>query len=280
MSASKQKIISPAAPINNRTLRSNSKSSENSISTNDLMSTLQSFRTEFLESTKSQSKVQISQFNELKSDIQKLSSLIAELKAENTQLKDEINILKNKVEILESTESVVHSNSSLSQMLQEVSERELCAHNVLVYGLSESSSTSAPQRISDDKIALENTLGQYSSIIPKSTMKLVRLGKVRQDHIRPLKIIFQSKDEPINFIRGFTDAKFGGAMFPTSFRIVRDKTVYERGLLRSCHSELDRRAESGEVGLRIRYVNGVPKIIQDNSKNRVPGSGSNHQPQP
>jgi len=125
MSASKQKIISPAAPINNRTLRSNSKSSENSISTNDLMSTLQSFRTEFLESTKSQSKVQISQFNELKSDIQKLSSLIAELKAENTQIKDEINILKNKVEILESTESVVHSNSSLSQMLQEVSEREL-----------------------------------------------------------------------------------------------------------------------------------------------------------
>jgi len=110
-------------------------------------------------------------------------------------------------------------------MLQEVSERELCAHNVLVYGLSESSSTSAPQRISDDKIALGNTLGQYSSIIPKSTMKLVRLGKVRQDDIRPLKIIFQSKDEPINFIRGFTDAKLGGAMFPTSFRIVRDKTL-------------------------------------------------------
>ncbi|KAF0739497.1 Uncharacterized protein FWK35_00025852 [Aphis craccivora] len=238
-SASKQNIISPAAPITNRTLKSNSKSSENSISTNDLMSTLH--------------------------DIQKLSSLIAELKVENTQLKDEINILKNKVKILESTESVVHSNSSLSQMLQEVSQRELCAHNALVYGLSESSSTSAPQRISDDKIALENTLGQYSSIIPKSTMKHVRLGRVRQDYIRPLKIIFQSKDEPINFIRGFTDAKLGGAMFPTNFRIFRDKTVYERGLLRSCHSELDHRAESGEAGLRIRYVNGVPKIIQDNS---------------
>jgi predicted nuclease with TOPRIM domain len=227
MSPSKLKIVTPAAPINNRTLRSNSKSSENSISTNDLMSTLQSFRTEFLESTKSQSSVQISQFNEIKRNIQKLSSLITELKAENTQLKDEINILKNKVEILESTESVVHSNSLLSQILQQISERELCAHNVLVYRLSESSSTSAPQRISHDKIALDKTLGQYSSIIPKSTIKLVRLGKMCQDHIHPLKIIFQSKDEPINFIRGFTNTKLSGAMFPTNFRIIRDKTIYE-----------------------------------------------------
>lgn len=90
-------------------------------------------------------------------------------------------------------------------MLREASERELCANNVLVYGLSESLSPCVPRRINDDKITVEQTFGQHLNIIPNSTMELVRLGKVHPDYVHPLKIIFLFKDDPINLLRGFNE---------------------------------------------------------------------------
>lgn len=152
-------------------------------------------------------------------------------------------------------------------MFQEISEREIWAYNALVYGLSDSSATPSHRRVSDDNIALEQSLGEHSNIIPKSTIKLIRLGKVCPGHIRPLKTIFFSKEELTNLIQGFIKAKFEGASFSAGLQIVRDKITHERGLLRSCHSELDRRIKSGDVGLRIRYINSVPKGVRNPSKN-------------
>jgi len=51
------------------------------------------------------------------------------------------------------------------------------------------------------------------------------------------------------------------------FRLVRDKTVLERKLLRDCHTELDRRTKNGKDGTQIIFENGTSKIGPTFSKN-------------
>lgn len=141
-----------------------------------------------------------------------------------------------------------------------------CPFNILIYpNVTDifSSFSSSPQHINDDKKMLEQTFGKYYSCSPKSTMKLVRLGKVRSDNVRPLKMVLLSKDHTISFLRWFNEAKLKSIEFPTSFQNVRDKIEYEWGLIWACHFEIERRDNFGEVGLQIRYMSGVPKIVQN-----------------
>jgi len=65
----------------------------------DVMSTLLSFRGDYVSSNKAQSAAQASQFKELKNDLIQLSCLVADLNAENLALRTEVNLLKNKVAV-------------------------------------------------------------------------------------------------------------------------------------------------------------------------------------
>ncbi|KAE9522522.1 hypothetical protein AGLY_017087 [Aphis glycines] len=89
---------------------------------------------------------------------------------------------------------------------------------------------------------LEQTLGQYYSFSPKSTMKLVRLGKVRSDNFRPLKMVLLSKDHTISFLRGFNEAKFKSVEFPTSSRNVRDKNKIHERCSKNCSEYLKKQS--------------------------------------
>jgi len=58
-----------------------------------------------------------------------------------------------------------------------------------------------------------------------------------------------------------------GVQFPTGFRIVSDKTLMQRTLLRSCHAELENRKSNSETNLEISHVNGAPQVRVAKSKN-------------
>lgn len=45
----------------------------------------------------------------------------------------------------------------------------------------------------------------------------------------------------------------------------------ERQLLRSAHAELERRKQSGESNLVVKYINGVPSVTKMQPKNDVAG---------
>lgn len=133
--------------------------------------------------------------------------------------------------------------------MQENVEREKCLSNVLVYGLPEPMSSKIPQRIEDDKTILLVILEKLN--ISPAFSKVIRLGKIRTENPRPLKIILKFKDEAYALLESFNEAKLGGVEFPQNFRIVKDKTSLQRELLRLCHSELDKRVNRGESGLHI-----------------------------
>lgn len=57
-----------------------------------------------------------------------------------------------------------------------------------------------------------------------SSFKLFHLGKVRDNNVRPLKIIFWSKKDTANLLTLYSNVKKSGAIFPPNFHIVENKT--------------------------------------------------------
>lgn len=237
-----------------------------SISNEDLMAALKSFKGEMLSSQKSLSNLQASQYNDLKAALSHVSLQMSELKAENSMLRTEVDTLKNKVASLESSSSIEQSQSVLQQVLQETFERERCQTNLIAYGVPESPSLDISVRIAHDKNTFCNILSSIGDSVP-SNFKLVRLGKPNNSSSRPLKAIFETKDAAAHLLSSFNTAKRSGTDFLENFRLNSDKTLLQRKLLRSCHSELDQRTKKGESGLRIFFENGFPKVAVTISKN-------------
>jgi len=130
--------------------------------------------------------------------------------------------------------------------------------------------------IAEDRQSIADILESLGNIIPLNT-KLIRLDKICSDNVaRPVKIIFMTTESVASALSQFNQARHSGITFLDGFRLVRDKTVLERKLLRDCHAELDRRIKDGEVGLRIIFENGSPKVGPAVSKN----GGVSHPPPP
>jgi len=254
-------------PIKPTTKASSHRGVSTSISNEDLMTALKSFKSEILASSKASSALQVSQYDDLKCGLTSLCTQLTEIKAENTLLRNEINTLKTKVSSLESSRHTVQPQSVVGQVLQETFERDRCRLNLIAYGVPESASTDIPQRIAQDRQAITDILESLGNTIPLNT-KLVRLGKIRSDNAaRPVKIIFMTTESAASALSQFNQARNSGTTFLDGFRLVRDKTVLERKLLRDCHAELDRRTRDGEVGLKIMFENGSPKVGPSVSKN-------------
>lgn len=144
-------------------------------------------------------------------------------------------------------------------MFHEIFERENHSVNLIAYNVPKSFSSSTSERIAHDQVYLGKILEPLGSDFP-SCFKLVHLGKARSNAIRPLKIIYDSKEKAKLLLSGFHDAKRSGTVFLDSFNIVSDKTSLQRQILRLCHDELNKRLKNGESGLRIIYVNSIPKV--------------------
>lgn len=238
----------------------------NALTNNDLMSALISLRKDFLESNKALSEAQSSQFDDLKHSFERLSVQIDGLKAENSKLRHDVEDLSNRVAALEHKEPCGQIASISAEVLHETFEREKCALNVLAYGVPESSSASSAQRITDDRNALECILLPLGCPIHQS-LRLMRLGRLGQNDIRPLKIFCDSKEAAFKLHTAFVEHKRSGYSLPLGFRIARDKTQLQRKQLKSCHQELDNRSGKGEKDLCIRFVNGIPNVVSSQSKN-------------
>jgi len=230
------------------------------------MAALDKLRGEVVSANKNISSTQTLQFEESKNDLKQLSLQIVELKAENITLRSELNILKCKVTSLEDAGSPSQRSHVISHVLQESFERQRCSLNTIIYGVPESSSASPPQRISDDSSSIRNLLEPHSIVIPDN-FKLIRLGKVAAGNSRPIKLLSGSSESFSKLISDFRDLVKNGVQFPTGFRIVSDKTLMQRTLLRSCYAELENRMSNGESNLEISYVNGAPQVRVAKSKN-------------
>lgn len=186
-------------------------------------------------------------------------------------LSNEITALRTKVFTIDERVLTLESNSQpaqqlhMSDVIHEFSEREKCKSNIIVHGLSESSSNLPSSKISDDKIALSALFMKF--IDTSYDFKSFRLGKSSPSSTRPVKVIFSCHDVAAQVLSAFRTAKSRSDV-QLPFKLVRDKTAQEREELKACHKELDNRVNAGESDLTITYRNGIPCVIKSQSKNR------------
>lgn len=244
----------------------------NSISNADLLSAMNTVKSEILLANKEIADRHDKQIDGLRSDFKRAIAQISELKLENARLRKDIESLDNKISNLETRESSNHSSSNIGPVLQELFERERCSSNIIVYEIPESSSTSINERVANDKHSINNIVQPLGLEIPINS-KIIRLGKPRLGTNRPVKIICDNKETVARFLSEFNSQKTSGKHALGNFRFVRDKTPMQRKLLRSCHEELESRTQNGESNLKIIYVNGEPKVMMSLPKNE----GSRHQ---
>lgn len=213
---------------------------------------------------------QSSQFRELQVSLASVTKQLADLKNDNLLLRNEVSSLAARIAILEADHIVPVNDDLSSKVLREISERNSCDSSVIAYDVPESSSSSPSQRIIDDTTELSNALSSINTILPEN-IKVVRLGGHLSKKPRPLKLIFKTKDEAANLLLKFKQSTRNGSNISNNLRLVRDKTSLERQLLRSSHAELERRKQSGELNLAVRYINGVPSVTKIQPKNDVAG---------
>jgi len=112
--------------------------------------------------------------------------------------------------------------TTVTQVLQEAYERKRCSFNSIVYGVFESKSSPGSHRVEYYKVSLQELLGGNINV-PLSGCKYILFGETIADIVRPLKVIFGSKDDAANLVTSFNEAKRLGVSFPQGFRVTKDK---------------------------------------------------------
>lgn len=74
--------------------------------------------------------------------------------------------------------------------------------------------------------------------------------------MRPLKVLFQSREEAQQILKN------KNKLAHTDKYLKYDQTKSQREYLKSVLEELEARKASGETGLKIKYVNSIPRIIK------------------
>lgn len=174
------------------------KASSSTDSNADLMAVLTTFKSDVLASNKSFSDLHATQYKDLKSDLADVFSQMTEMRKENARLQNEIDFLKEKVAPLGNSNAA--SDLVVSQVVEETIERNKCRCNLIIYGVTKSTSGAILQRIPYDRSTIIDIVKPLGDVIPLNT-KLVRLGKVPSYSARPIKIyLILMKQQPICYL--------------------------------------------------------------------------------
>lgn len=177
------------------------------------------------------------------------------LKAAIIALQDDIKILKA-ASISDTPNTLVNTE----EIIQEVIERDRRKTNVMVFGVSEAVNLSRAEQRSADTEVLRNIFGsidfRIGDLIP------LRLGKYDPSKIspkRPIKLCFSSEGDVVALLKKSKSLKqskdFSGVF------ISRDRTPFQQKLYGSVRDELRDRKSKGENNIRIKYSNGIPRIV-------------------
>lgn len=174
-----------------------------------------------------------------------LRSLIADLQTEVEKLKGGANC--------DSADSEV--------IISEVAERQKRASNIIIFNAPESNDVDPVIRKQHDKQIVETFLRQvYDSIpaaAPTMDIKPFRLGRRVNENIRPLKVTLHSRDDALFLLKN--KARIAGR---TTMKMVADLTPMQREHMTNLRKQLETRTLNGEKGITIKYVRGIPKIVE------------------
>ncbi|KAF6203362.1 hypothetical protein GE061_003780 [Apolygus lucorum] len=165
---------------------------------------------------------------------------------------------------------------NVEDSMAEIEERRRRASNVILFDIPESATADAVGAAGDDLRAIEEALSKLKPEFSGLVDRFFRIGRVNQDKVRPLKVIFDSPSTATKVLAT------NRATHPRLLSISSDKTPTQQAYLTKLRNTLKSRMEAGENNLTIRYVSGVPRIVTLSS-NHLPSqqskNGNPKQPQ-
>lgn len=184
-----------------------------------------------------------------------LQKEIQNIKSENKTIQDR---LKQAACLSISDKSPSLTHEDLMTELRDRCDRE---KNIVIVGIKEICDKNFAARRLHDEREIRNVLApvleQINCELPKS-LKTMRLGKYNPARNRPLKVFFECTTIPRQLLRN-------RSKLPTNIRLYADQTPSQKKYMQQLAEELQKRKDSGEMDLIIKYIKGVPKIIK--SKN-------------
>lgn len=186
-------------------------------------------------------------------------SLIDKLVAENTLLKERVTKLEQKIDKM----GINSRGSEISEMdsiANEIDERNRRKRNIIVCNVEENSHSKLDDVIREDKSRICTLLGTIDPSVTASDLKCFRLGRRNNNKPRPIKVILKHENQVIEIMKN----RF---KLSAPIRVYRDQTVIQRNKYMKLKDELKIRGQNGEKDLIIKFIKGIPRIINTNSKN-------------
>lgn len=207
--------------------------------------------------------------NNIKHQVSSISSSIDSMSYEQNKLKTDVSNLavslnntETKIERVEADIKSLQTSTSASvnsvsydNVIAECLERNTRLKNIILTSIPEPTSE-VFDKANYDKHEVIKISKLIFSNCPEPT-HVLRLGKPQPNKIRPIKACFASEDTVKYILRN--KSKFN----TDDINIYSDQTPYQRDVFKKLKEELECRISNGERGLYIKYIKGVPKIIDD-----------------
>lgn len=223
-----------------------------------------------------------SQMERMLNKLDALASLpddVAAIKTELFTVNDKLNNFEPRISEAERRISALNDNLnalkaggtgsvSVDSVIEEISDRNRRACNIILYGISECKSKTLSVRISHDNDLVSTLVQPFCKSGDDHSFKSFRIGKSSTAKPRPLKVIFKHSGSVQEFAKNF-DSTVLSDINPNfeNVSFSRDRTLHERKQLSDLRTQLKERQDGGEADLTIKYVNGAPKIVKKNPKN-------------
>lgn len=205
------------------------------------------------------------QINDIKSSVTNMATEQNQMKNNLTQLESKVTTGEHKLKSIENDLINLRTDATIAtpktdQILQELQDRINRRKNILLAGFPEQSSSLNPEeKRLNDRTQVINIINHSFKDMPQPTA-VFRVGKYSATKNRRIKVCFSS-EEPVRLILS------NKGNLPEGYKIYSDETPSQQKHLQSLKDELNRRLENGENNLTIKYVKGVPNIVECTSKN-------------
>lgn len=151
--------------------------------------------------------------------------------------------------------SQVEQHLQQENIIQEAVERSLRAKNVILYNVPEGT---------EDCILANDILECIDLSLVVSPDDVIRVGKINEKKPRPIKLTCKNLETAKLVLRKGSALK--NSKFSKIF-VNSDKTRQQQEYYKNIKNELNLRKDNGENNITIKYVNGIPKIVQNSRPN-------------
>lgn len=180
----------------------------------------------------------------------------------NSETDNRIKSLEINIDTLKSDTNSNNQQTDYNNLISEIHERSQREKNLIITGINEIFSKNTDERRNYDKSQINDVI---RSIIPDcpAPIKVIRLGKYDSNKSRPIKVCFEEPSVPKLVLKNKSIIQEKSI----KVKIYSDQTPYQKRVMQSLKDELKNRTEAGEKDLTIKYIKGIPKIIQNKTKN-------------